>query len=282
MKRISAEKDFTADMLPSTRKGVFLDRVKLQYGKLLKIGLILFAFCLPLFTVSVLKDLGAAAVYAEYEAGSVDSETARLLINSANNIYGLISVGCFALLSPAVAGCLGVIKRLAWLEPVFFGADFRDGIKSGWIICLAVFTVFGLFAFFCDRALSLIDNFILSALPSGILIAVFLPVMFFMLMQNCVYNVKIFECTRNGFALYLKSAPKTLLAVIISASPTLLFLIGNIILKYLLLALAATFILPLIMLGLFLYGSSVLDANINKSSFPELYGRGLRQKNDKE
>ena len=48
------------------------------------------------------------------------------------------------------------------------------------------------------------------------------------------------------------------------------------------LALTVVSILPLMAAGWFLYGSSVLDNAINKTQFPELYKRGLRNKEDKE
>lgn len=282
MRKRSAERDFTADMLPSTRSGVFCDRVKLHYATMLKIGLIMLAFLAPLFVCSLLCDLGKAAVFAEYDAGNISYERTKALVNAADNMFGLISVACCALSSIAAAGSANVIKRLCWLEPVFFGAEFRGGIKSNGAVYAAVFTAFGLLQFLCGRVAALSDSFVLTAIPAGVLVTVFVPVMLFMLLQACVYKLRITENIRNSIALYLKTAPKTLLAVLIAVAPTALTLIPNIILKYALLALTVVFILPLMAAGWFLYGSSVLDNAINKTQFPELYKRGLRNKEDKE
>lgn len=270
--------DFTADNLPSTRKEVFFDRLKLHFGKLLKIGLICFLFALPLFVIGLLKDVGIASVYAEYESGSITLEQAHIYVATAENIYNLLSIVAYLILSIGVAGCMQIIKRLAWIEPIFFRQDFKDGIKSNWRGYIGIFALFGIFMFLANLSLNYFDNFIISVLPIGVLLAVFLPTALLMLSQNCIYNVTFSENLRNSFALYLKTVPTTLFSMVLMALPTLFLMISNIIVKYALLSVSVIFLLPLAMLFWFLYSCYVFDKNINSKQFPELINKGLHLK----
>lgn len=268
-------KDFVADNLPSTRKQVFFDRLKLHFGKLLKLGLICFSVALPLFVISLLKDMGIASVYAEYESGNITLEQAQIYVVSSQNMYSLFSIVGYLILSVGVSGCMQVIKRLAWIEPVFLRQDFNDGIKFNCRGYLGIFALFGIFMFFAHLSLNYFDNFIVSVLPIGVLLVAFLPTALLMLSQNCIYNVTFGENLRNSFALYLKTVPTTLLSVTVMALPTLFFIIPNIIVKYLLLAVSVIFLLPLAMLFWFLYSCYLFDKNINCKQFPELLNKGL-------
>lgn len=270
-----AQRDFTADMLPSTRRQAFADGVKLRYGKLVLVGLILFAFSLPLFAVAILRDAGTAAVYAEYEAGAIDLSRAQSLVFWTNNFYGLVDILGYALFSAGLAGCLSVVKRIGWIEPLFFGSDFREGMKDNWLRYAVTGGILGLFLYLAETSLNGAENFFLSVLPFGVLFVVFLPVALLVLTQSCVYRLKFSESVKNALSLYFRTAPKTLLAAAVVVLPALLALIGNLLLKYLLMALAAVFLAPLGLLGWFLYSCYLFDGAINKEHFPELYQRGL-------
>lgn len=279
-----ATSDFTEDMLPSTRREAFADCLKIRFGKLVKIGLIALAFSLPLFILAVLRDTGTAAIYAEYENGAIELKKAQSLVFWADNFYGLAGVLAYAVLFIGVSGCQGVIKRIGWIEPVFFGADFREGLKDNWLRYAILGLIFGLFKYLCDMSLKLSSSKILSILPSGVLIVVFVPVVLLVFEQSCVYNLRFSESLKNALLLYFKTFPKTLLATAVALCPLLAAMIGNLLVKYLLLAFAAAFLSPAIMLGWFLYGCYVFDGCINKDNFPDLYKRGLfavEEKSDK-
>ena len=70
-----ASSDFTADMLPKTRKALFFDVVKLQWQNLLLCGLILVIFGIPL-----LLSLGVEDIFVMSLSQSVDlSDETQLL-----------------------------------------------------------------------------------------------------------------------------------------------------------------------------------------------------------
>ena len=57
LRRKIASHDFTADMMPSNRKAVFTDVMKLHWFEFLKMGLILFVAYLPILCSLFLQDV---------------------------------------------------------------------------------------------------------------------------------------------------------------------------------------------------------------------------------
>ncbi len=270
-----SKREFTKKDLPDTRWRLFKDRFVFEWGKLFKTGLILLIFCLPLAALSLVKDIEIVAVFSEQAKGNLSAEEAKALVNSTTALFDLLSVVAFPLFSVGLAGVMVIIKRLAWLEPVFFKFDFFDGVKSNSPIIIVTFTVFGLLSYFASFALGRYKSFIISVIPVGFVLVVFLPVLLYTVSLTTVYKLKFSETIKTAFSIYLRSVPQTLAAVALIIGMAAITLIRSILLKYIAFSVLILFALPSALLGWFLVSCRQFDKFINARQFPELVDKGL-------
>ena len=269
------KQDFNFSQLPDTRRKVFFDRLKIEWGKLFVVGVILLVFFLPLMAILIVKDLGVTAIYAEYESGNISVEQAKALAASAGNMLNALSIAGFVVFAVGLACVMPIIKRLAWIEPVFMRADLVDGLKGN-TFCYAIsFAIFGFMLWIATFALGYFDSFILSVMPTGVAVVVFLPILLYTITLTNVYNMGFSETIKTAFSLFIRSAWQALIAVFIICVLAATTIINNIIIKYLLLAAEITFICPIMLLIWFLFCCSVFDKYINETQFPEIYKKGL-------
>ena len=117
-KYLYSKKQFSENDLPSNRKEVFFDVLKLHYFSLIKIGLIILLFALPLFIINFFKDYSFIIAHESGESNVV------ILI-----VLCSIEVLAVLLMSIPVAGLGRIYREYAWLEPVFFTNDFKTSLK---------------------------------------------------------------------------------------------------------------------------------------------------------
>ena len=136
-----------------------------------------------------------------------------------------------------------------------------------------VFAVFGLFRFLVEI---LRDSALVAfCIPAAVILAcVFFPIMMLMLCIETIYNASFAEILRNSSLLFFSTFFKTLFAVLVCFCPILLFSLHNFAIKYLMIAFVIIVILPVGILGWFLYCLTLFDRFIN-DSYPELKRRGL-------
>ena len=278
-----AANDFTEDKLPSNRKEVFFDCFKIRFGSFIKLGLLLLLFALPLIILGFVKDTMIFNMAQAYTQGDISEEEAIAYNNFTYIGYYAIEIICFMIFSLGLAGALRVIRQIVWGEGLFFGQDFFDGIKLNAKHYLVYFFLFGLFNFLGRVALiSNIQQEILKALPIGMSLSVFLPPLLYSLIETQIYTLKVTQEYKNGFILYIKTFPKTILATFIMCLPLFLDLINMFVLKHLIYMLFILLIFPFMLMGEFLYFNSQLDKYINKEQFPEIYDKGIYRKENTE
>lgn len=266
--------NFLEEQLPSTRKGVFWFLFKNHYFSFIKIGIILVLFAIPFFIVHFFKD------YSYIVAHEKDISNLGDVL-----IYSAIEIPCLMLVSIPIAGFGKIYHEYAWLEPVFFLSDFKDGIKENIKPCLITAFIIGLLQF----AFEWINCYQLSgwllAIPFGFLVVIFFPLFMHTLFINFIYKNTYFVNFKLACYLYFKHIPTTLLFSLLICSFKVydLFHFTNIIAlltKNLVFLVIFIFIMPFIFLGAQLNEMRIFDLRINSIRFPQLVNRGLYVKKD--
>ena len=127
MKIRKAEYDFTEQGLPSNRVEVFFDSLKLRYGLIMKTGLLLFVFMMPLLAAFFTKDAYIVSIQSLLAKGEITEASYEAMYSMVCRIAYLACVPCFMIFSLGLAGALRVFRQLIWGEGIFFIQDFFDG-----------------------------------------------------------------------------------------------------------------------------------------------------------
>lgn len=273
-----AATDFTAEQLPKNRRELFFDCIRQRPLTFIRIGLMSLLFLSPLLVLYFFRDLGLMNISSALAAGRTDEASALAQSKALCNFAALLAVPLSAPAAVGTAGTVRIIRQLVWGEGVFFHRDFADGVKANWLSYTAIFVLAAFIVFMLTCVNNLMPDSFAGAISFGVAAVVFLPAALFMLSQEAVYEVKFFQCAKNAFALYVKTVAPSLLAVVCMAVPFLLTLINIILLKYLLFAAVAVFVLPLLIAAWFIYSCHAFDKYINCRFHPELVGKGMNGK----
>lgn len=271
-KYLYSSKQFNENDLPSNRREVFGDVLKLHYFSLIKIGLIILLFALPLFVINFFKDY---SFIIAHDTGESNSLILAILC--------VVEAFAILLLSIPVAGLGRIFREYAWLEPVFFSADFKtslkDNIKPTFISCLLIAIlnlIFNLIYYFMNSGW-------IIAIPFGFNLVVFFPIIMHALFINFTYTNRYWVNFKLACFFYLKHLPSTMLCIVLICAFKIydLFQFANIIAiltKNFVLIVIVLFIMPMILLGTQLNELRIFDKHINSVRFPELVNKGIHQK----
>lgn len=271
-KYLYSSKQFNENDLPSNRREVFGDVLKLHYFSLIKIGLIILLFALPLFLINFFKDY---SFIIAHDTGESNSLILAILC--------VVEAFAILFLSIPVAGLGRIFREYAWFEPVFFSTDFKtslkDNIKPTFISCLLIAIlnlIFNLIYYFMNSGW-------IIAIPFGFNLVVFFPIIMHTLFINFTYTNKYWVNFKLACFFYLKHLPSTMLCIVLICAFKIydLFQFANIIAiltKNFVLIVIVLFIMPMILLGTQLNELRIFDKHINSVRFPELVNKGIHQK----
>ncbi len=271
-----AEKDYTVNMLPHTRKEVFFDTLKLQWRGLILLGLIVLLFSIPIHILDIFNAIENSKLNYESVGGGV--ETIYQMI-SMSNIMVLIKVPCYLLLFVGLAGVCRIIRQYAYGENVFFMADFFQGIKQNGAQMFLLGLVFSIMyalsmvAFNFSRTIDNIWLALLCMLPLGLFVLIVIPVTAYSVVSITVYKNKFGNILLTSLMNVAKAPFKTFVALLCCLGILALQLIPNLIAMFVVKAVFSA-IAPLSLLGWFLFALNRFDKTINAEKYPELVGRG--------
>ena len=263
--------DYSKAMLPRTRKAQFGDCFKMNYSLILKCGLMLLLFFTPLMAFSFFMDIYYGPLM---EAATEEVAQTKLIYHYIYN-GGLILFSLIAIIG--VTGVIRVLRNLIWGEGIFFREDFFHGIKQNIGKNLIFALIFGFFYALAYFVSSLFPETIISYLPLLIFALIFLPIYFWIILLNNIYDSKWTGLLRNGLFFYIKTIGWSLLEMVMLLLPVGLLFIPLVLVwvKYIVLVLFVIFVYPIILLIMVLYSTSKFDAYINQDNYPDYYMRGL-------
>lgn len=271
-----AAEDYTESDFPSTRKEVFFECYREHFMLLLKTGLLCLIFLIPLIAVLFVKDIymySSLAALAEQT-----EENQKAIIYTANVMYGPFQVIAQTLFAVFFAGVVQLLRQTLWNEPVFFGDDFKRGLKSNSLR----FTITVFLLSINNYALDIMPESVVIYILKGVFVAIVLPVAIWFLLYGIYYKLGVFASLKNAVLLYIKTVPATVLLLVLTVVPFWLVtnLITLLIAKYaVIIVLALFYVIPLTMCWM-LYAGSIFDKYINKEHYPEVYRKGMRKEED--
>ena len=249
----------------------------MNYFVILKCGLMLFAFFIPMLAFSLFMDFYYMSIFSSLiSKGASDIE-----IEQARNLFfwiltsGIVALSMIVLI--AISGITHILRNLIWGEGIFFASDFAKGIKANTPKNLIFGFIVGVI-FFGSFFVVTLFNFLFAAyIPLIIFAAVFFPVYFWMMFLNNTYSSKWTELARNGFYFYIKNIGWSLLGILMPLSLTTFVFMPLALtwLKYILLVLLIVFVFPIMLLIMTLFTTSKFDEEINREYYPDYYLRGL-------
>lgn len=265
----AAKEDYTAAKLPSTRRAVFFDVLKLQFFKLALCGLVTLAAAMPFLGIAMLQDGYQLSLYQQNVEGMLENTAAAMYHVTFQNLMGMLEIPFFLILAVALSGVSRVVKLLAWEEPVTLWPDMGKGVRQNWKQYLLLGFLTGLVSFLCRYALGQG-----VWLPSVLCLVLLGPVGAYLSVCICVYSLPMREQIKYALLLYSKAPLKTLLA---AAACLLVFLPQYLPNPYIHLVgrLVSGFCIPIVMLGWFCFAFGQMDRAINASRYPDLVDRGL-------
>ena len=275
-----AEKDYTPDMLPTTRKGVFKDVVKLHLWMLIKLGLLLLLFSAPIHLLAGMEQIYVAYLHESIGTATVEA-VAQITYQTVfiSNLRAAINIPLLMLFSVGFSGIMRIIRQYAWEENVSFRHDFVIGVKQNYKQMLLLSFIVGVCNFICV----FIGNTSYTADDVAVTYAVYIPMALGVLMMPVaaymtvcipVYSNTFMQNLRVSFALYLKTFFKSLLAILCAGALLITFLIPNFYVCFFG-RLVATVFVPFSMLGYYLYALQQLDKYVNVGRFDSLIAKGL-------
>lgn len=259
--------DFIEEQLPSSRPALFWDVIKNEFRKLFFVSFALLVFALPFLALRFFCDFYAYGLLSKGQ----DATWPRYIFLVANPF-------CCLIFGIGLGGCLRIIKRLCYLQPVFLWEDFRLGVKqNGKQSALTCFLI-GLF-FSATYVLHILHpDSLLWDIPFGLFALMVYPGLLFAFVIISTYTTKVGETFSLSFKLYFRSFLTSLVPLAAFCLPFFFEYVPDLILKYILILVFVIFLSPLYLLGLFLYESYLLDKYVNKEKYPELVDRGIRRK----
>ena len=295
-KRIKAAKnDFNEDFLPSNRKEVFFDILKIRFLDLLKIGVVVFLFFIPIMLVHGFEHEILLNLYIKYNGfveNNASEEAIKVLYDIAGitNIKNLIQIPCLIIFAIGLSGIFRVIKKMVWAEGVDILQDFNIGVKQNAKQFVLVGIIVGVVNFisqYLSQVYLLNVNEYNSIAGSVVRIfpIVFFPMLLILLVGISTYNDRFSKLLKISFYLYIKSVFKSILATVLIFSPVIILYVLEQIHLFIWaigLLLVLIFISPYMIMAALLYGFSVYHKFINIDSYPELIDKGIWRKNGKD
>ena len=273
-KKPISNKDFSLNDLPSSRKEQFKTIFKYRLNFVLKWGLLLFVFFLPLLVSFLYKDFTVLGI----NSSSISDEEKASAYFSITIFSSLFILLGSIILSIGLSGLMKILKELIYDEPIFFKDDFKAGIKENIKSFLSIAIVVGLVNLITNLVSSLFSNvaFIGYALV-GINFAFIYPLCLVCLCLSSFYSNSFLATIKSSLLIYIKHFPSVFVSFILLYGISFIDYINIMIVKYVIYLVYLIFLLPIFIIGIYLNFIRIFDIDINKDQFPSYYRKGLKK-----
>ncbi len=271
--------------LPVNRKQLFFRAFRNEYPVILLISVFMTLFAIPLFAVIMLS---LAQLARQSGADLSVPENVTAMYGTRFSMY-LWCVPALLVFAVGASGAFFVTRNLVWNRDIKFFRDFGKGIKDNVLQFEIVTLVFALFAFGVCYGLDVLSLRVGSGAVNTILTVLRVFLLFlaaaFLTFQYCgitVYKGSVLTQFKNSIVLVFGSLPLTTAALIGALSPLLaimLFMFFQSVIVLILLSTALAVVgFGFSVLLITLRCHTVFDKCVNKENFPEIYRRGLFDK----
>ncbi|MBQ8294799.1 MAG: hypothetical protein IJX87_00025 [Clostridia bacterium] len=243
--------EYARSTLPTNRWQLFWDIFKGNFGKIVKVNLLVLLFCVPTIMVILFGVMFDEANSVTYPFGAnltvgypayPDQQGISELLNLQGDMmvdWGLL-ISMF-IASVGLAGGLYVIRNMVWTEGIFVANDFWRGVKLNYKNALQTTLFYGVILLlsvslinFAEMTLALGDVskwqriwMRISQGTSYILIVMGGLMSLWMIAQGVNYKVTFFNMLKNSFLIMIGTLPQTIFFGALALLPFLLFLFNG-------------------------------------------------------
>jgi hypothetical protein len=268
-------------MLPSTRWQSFSDIIKNRWSVLLRTGLILLLFALPLLIHATFVRIAVYEFDLAYQEGMIGAGEARSEIGQTLNAGNLMAIPLFLVFGIGLAGVLRIMRQLVWQESVFFGHDFKLGLKAHIREVVVGLLAIGIsnaamWAVIYDAS-SREDVFSTSA-TVALSVAAFVLVVIcsiHVIFGSALYALPLSGMVKNAILLGIRTFFPMIAIVTATVLPWMVLIVPLEAWMFPVLVVLVVVVLPIGLLSITEYTFHVYDTHINAANHREIYRKGL-------
>ncbi|MDD6995534.1 MAG: hypothetical protein SPH68_06210 [Candidatus Borkfalkiaceae bacterium] len=297
--------EYARSTLPTNRWQLFWDIFKGNFGKIVKVNLLILIFMLPAIAVVVLRLMMNSSNGITYPFGaslgvgypalpSVVGLSESLTVQS--DLFTYLTMMIASLIAAVgIAGGMYVVRNMVWTEGIFVANDFWRGVKLNYKNALQTALFFLAVLTLCSYLINTSD-FVLIADPSisgfkrGWLnvsrvisyVTIFFAALMslWMLALGVNYKLTFFTMFRNAFLLTLGTFPQTIFFAFLALLPFALFLFGSGLFTVIAVFVVILFAFSYLLLVWLDYAQWAFDKFINPKIEGAKVGRGIYSKAD--
>ena len=294
--------EYARSTLPTNRWQLFWDIFKGNFGKLVKINLLMLLFFVPLAVVLIVGMLYLDSVGITYPFGAnlgigypampaLQGVAEWLKLQSDLYMYfGILLASIVA--SVGLSGGMYVIRNMVWTEGVFVASDFWKGVKLNFknalqtalffcTILLVAFTLINFSNFLLASATSEKGQTVMlriSMITSYAFLALAAMMSLWMIALGVNYKMSFFALLRNSFLMAIGTLPQTIFFGALAAIPFLLLAIGGSFFAMMAVIMLLLFALAYALLVWLDFAQWVFDKFLNPKIEGAKVGRGIYNK----
>ena len=294
--------EYARSTLPTNRWQLFWDIFKGNFGKIVKVNLLMLIFFIPLIAVIVIysmlvesngiiypfgANLGVGYPAVPGQAGLYE------LLTLQNNFLLYIGVALASVVAAVgLSGGMYVVRNMVWTEGIFVSNDFWRGIKLNYKNALQTALFFCIVLFLSGTLISFADFSIaagglskwqrvwmyISVATSYVLIVLSAMLSLWMIALGVNYKLKFFQMLRNAFLMTIGTLPQTIFFGAIALLPFALFLINSSFMLIITIFIVLLFGFSFTLLVWLDFAQWVFDKYINPKITGAKVGRGIYNK----
>lgn len=244
--------EYARSTLPTNRWQLFWDIFKGNFGKVVKVNLLIMLFMIPVIAVVVIRMMMNEANGVAYPFGAslgIGYPAAPNVVGLAESLkvqtdlYACLATIVLSLIAAVgISGGMYVVRNMVWTEGVFVANDFWRGVKLNYKNALQTALFFLIVLSVATYLINLTDYVLIADVGMGKFRRVWLNIsrgvsyasIFFaammslwMLALGVNYKLKFFSMLRNAFLLTIGMFPQSIFFGAIALLPFACFLLGG-------------------------------------------------------
>ncbi len=294
--------EYARSTLPTNRWQLFWDVFKGNFGKIVKINLLMLLFFIPLLAVLIFNSVNLSSMGQIYPFGSnlgvgypampeLQGVAEWIVLRGQLSTYIALTISAF-IASVGLSGGMYVIRNMIWTEGVFVANDFWRGVKLNYKNALQASLFFCIVLLICSSMINF-SEFTLAIGAIGKTQRVFLYISqvlsyififmsafmtLWMLALGVNYKMGFFTLFRNAFLITIGTLIQTVFFSALAVIPYLLFLIGGSFFIVVAVFVVLMFALAYTLLVWLNFAQWVFDKFINPKIEGAKVGRGIYNK----
>lgn len=275
--KIKHRGDFIEQNLPKNRLQLFADILKNQWQLIVVLSFILILFLLPFILLRYYNLVQIGQIIAQ----SNDPTTLSMQLFSHYSIYLALNIPFIFLLSLFFAGTGRILKRLSFLQGIFFFADFAKGLREnikdhlrGLALYALIFFLLEFLAIYLQLDGKMTGFYLLKFVHYFIVVPIFITY----IVLSSVYKDRFLKKLVTAVIVFFRMLPRTIIFIIVLYLPLLVLLISAPSLQVFYPIIYFLFVGIPFLLAYVLWMNHIFDILINRHHFPELYQKGIYTK----